>query len=81
MAKLPSSANQRFLIQVFNDEALLFDRYSGDTHFLNAIAYARLKSLPDIEIKQEHAAEMDDVEWSRLLESVDKQLRDWGLIG
>jgi len=71
---------QRLLMEVFSDEALLFDRLSGDTHYMNAVAYARLMGLSELELRRTYAVSMQDDEWTKQVQQIDMQLKAWGLV-
>ncbi len=70
--------DSRFRVAVFEDEAVLFDCLSGDTHYLSPLAYARLQGMSRVDI----SSQIEGVGESGLEESlnaIDAQLRDWGL--
>lgn len=70
--------DQRFLILSFAEEAVIYDRLSGDTHYLSELAYARLRGLPKEEIAERlHLA---DEQYPDALMAVDEQFRRWGLL-
>lgn len=73
------SPEQRFLIHSYDKEAVIYDRLSGDTHYLNALAYARLQGLSQEEI----ATRVELANSQGLgdsLKAIDDQFRAWGLI-
>jgi hypothetical protein len=77
---MPLEKPGRFLLEIFDDEAVLFDTLSGDTHHLGQIALARLQGMTPEQIKANFAAGDDGEELPAVLKAVDDQLRAWGLI-
>jgi hypothetical protein len=70
----------RFRLEIFHDEAVLFDTLSGDTHHLNKIALARLQGMTAEQIKARFSAKDDTNDLYEVLTAVDHQLRVWGLM-
>jgi hypothetical protein len=75
---MPLGESGRFLLEIFDDEAVLFDRHAGDTHHLGAIALARLQGMTPAQIEARFAGARDAL--AATIEDVDRQLRDWGLM-
>lgn len=70
---------QRFLIHRFAHEAVVYDCLSGDTHYLNELAYARLQGLPACDIAARWGL-ADDQSLQDSLAAIDEQLRAWELL-
>ncbi len=70
--------DSRFRIAVFEAEAVLFDSLSGDTHYLNPLAYARLQGISRSDIASRVEGEGES-NLEESLNAIDAQLRDWGL--
>jgi hypothetical protein len=70
--------NKRFHVAEFGEEAVLFDSLSGDTHYLNPVACARLHGFSEAEIlaSWEESAKQELVD---SLKAIDDQFRQWGL--
>jgi hypothetical protein len=71
--------NKRFHVAEFGEESVLFDSLSGDTHYLNPIACARLHGLSATEISARWE-DMNEQELGDSLKAIDAQFRQWGLI-
>jgi hypothetical protein len=71
---------QRFLIQSFADEAIVYDQLSGDTHYLNATAHARLQGWSQEEIAIRLDIEKNSQELADTIKAMDEQFRAWGLV-
>jgi hypothetical protein len=70
--------DSRFSIAVFDAEAVLFDCLSGDTHYLDPLAFARLQGVSRSDIVSRIEGE-DESSLEEPLNAIDAQLRDWGL--
>lgn len=69
----------RFRLEIFDDEAVLFDTLSGDTHHLGPLALARLQGMTTDAIRARFETEAGQP-LDAVIAEVEGQLRDWGLI-
>lgn len=69
---------QRFRIQHFGEEAIVFDCLSGDTHYLNPVAKSRLEGFTQTQIAEKFP-DVDNDELSEIINAIDDQFRNWGL--
>lgn len=69
----------RFRLEIFDDEAVLFDTLSGDTHHLGPLALARLQGMTAEAIRARFETQAGQP-LDALIVEVEHQLRDWGLI-
>lgn len=70
--------DSRFSLIEFSSEAVVYDRLSGDTHYLNPLAFARLLGRTQVEIAAMQGIPVD-LELQEQLKALDEQFRGWGL--
>jgi hypothetical protein len=71
--------NKRFLVQVYGEDAVVFDCLSGDTHYLNPVANARLEGHTRAQLAEKFP-EIDKGELTDMINAVDVQFLEWGFI-
>lgn len=68
----------RFAIVEYDQEAVIYDRLSGDTHYLSTVAYVRLQGHSPADIASRLEIQLD-YELLEQLGQIDEQFRAWGL--
>jgi len=71
--------NKRFLVRKYGEDAVVFDCLSGDTHYLNPVANARLEGRTQAQLA-ESFPEIDKGELTEMIRAVDAQFLEWGMI-
>ncbi|NWG38815.1 MAG: hypothetical protein HXY27_02445 [Hydrogenophilaceae bacterium] len=71
--------SRRFLVQRYGEEAVVFDCLSGNTHYLNPVANARLEGRTHAQLA-ESFPEIDKEELAQMISAVDAQFLEWGMI-
>ncbi len=70
--------DSRFSIIEFSSEAVVYDRLSGDSHYLSPMAYARLQQRNPAEIASLLDVPLDH-RLEQELEALDAQFLAWGI--